>query len=78
VFVIKADGIENISSNALINGCFELYGHLALLFNVTILHGVSPNSILLSKLVPILKNRKQYLNYIKMTWQLPWLAQFTR
>ena len=46
----KADGIENVSSDALINGCFELYVHLALLFNAMILHGVSPNNMLLSSL----------------------------
>jgi len=57
----KADGIENVSSDALINGYFELYVHLALFFNAMILHGVSPSNMLLT-LVPIPKNRKKSLN----------------
>jgi len=47
---------ENAYPDALINGCFELYVHLALLFNVMLLHGDSPNNMLLSTLVPITKN----------------------
>jgi len=58
----KADGIENVSSGGLINGCFGLYVYLALLFNAIILHGVSPNKMLLSTLVSIQKNRKKSFN----------------
>jgi len=52
----KADGIENASSDELINGCSELYVHLALLFNAMIFHDVTQINMLLSTLVPIPKN----------------------
>jgi len=41
----KAHGIENVSSDAITSGCFELYVHLALLSNAMILYGVSPNNM---------------------------------
>ena len=55
----KADGVEDVSSDLLINGYHKLYVHLTLLFNIMLRHGVSPRNMLLSTLVPILKNRKK-------------------
>ena len=54
----KAVGVEDVSSDLLINGCHKLFVHLTLLFNIMLRHGVSPRNMLLSTLVPIPKNTK--------------------
>jgi len=58
----KADGVEDASSDILINGCNELFVHLSLLFNIMLRHGQCPRNMLLTTLVPIPKNRKKSLN----------------
>jgi len=49
----KADGVEDVSLDLLINGCHKLFVHLTLLFNIMLRHGVSPRNMALSTLVPI-------------------------
>lgn len=58
----KADGVEDVSSEILINGCHKLSVHLTMLFNIMLRHGVCPRKMLLSTLVPIPKNRNKSVN----------------
>ncbi len=58
----KADGVEAASSDTFINGCSELHIHLARLFNIMIIHGISPHNMLISTLIPIPKNKKKSMN----------------
>jgi len=58
----KADEVEDVSSDLLINGCHKLFVYLTLLFNIMVRHGVSPRNMALSTLVPIPKNRKKSVN----------------
>ena len=55
----KADGMENASSDLLINSCRELTIHLSLLFNALMCHRQCPRNMLLSTLVPIQKNGRK-------------------
>ena len=58
----KADADVNISSNTFINGCDDLYVHIANLFNLMLSHAVTPESMLRSVLIPIPKSKKKSLN----------------
>ena len=58
----KTDGTNNVMSDALINGCSSLFVHLSLLYSAILRHGVSPDNMLLSTLIPIPKSSKKCLN----------------
>jgi hypothetical protein len=58
----KSDGINNLKSDAFINGCHSLFTHISLLFSALLRHGVTPNNMLLATLVPIPKNKRKCLN----------------
>jgi len=62
--VVRNELEKNIASSFKTGSCKTSHHvHLALLFNAMILHGVSPNNMLLSTLVPIPKNiKKRSLN----------------
>ncbi len=45
----------------LINGCDSLFVYLTMNFNAMLIHGISPESILLGTMVPIPKNKRQSL-----------------
>ncbi len=53
----NTDGTEGLCSDHLINGCDSLYVYLTMIFNAMLIHGISPESILLETMVPIPKNR---------------------
>ena len=58
----KADGTNDMMSDSVINGCLSLQVHLSLLFSTMLRHGVAPDNMLLSTLIPIPKNNKKCLN----------------
>ena len=58
----KSDGINDLKSDAFINGCLSLFTHICLLFSALLRHGVTPNNMLLATLVPIPKNKSKCLN----------------
>ncbi len=53
----KSDGEEGLWSDHLIHGIHNLYVMLTLLFNMMIVHGICPKSMLLGTMVPIPKNK---------------------
>ena len=48
----KADGTNNLMSDALINSSPSMAVHISLLFSAMLRHGVSPDNILLATLIP--------------------------
>jgi hypothetical protein len=58
----KSDGVNNLRSDALINGCDSLFTHISLLFSALLKHGFTPNNMLLATLIPIPKNKRKCLN----------------
>jgi len=63
----KADGVTNLMSDALLNSPLSLTTHLSLLFSACIIHGFTPENMLLSTLIPIpksnTKSRSDSSNY---------------
>ncbi len=57
----KTDGTEGLYSDHLINGCDSLYVYLTMIFNAMLIHGISPESMLLGTMIPISKNKRQSL-----------------
>lgn len=57
----KSDGYEGLCSDNLIHAPHSLFVILTLIFNAMIVHGVSPDSMILGTMIPIPKNRKQSL-----------------
>ncbi len=57
----KSDGTEGLYSDHLINGGDSLYVYLTIIFNAMLIHGISPESMLLGTMVPIPKNKRQSL-----------------
>ncbi len=57
----KTDGTEGLYSDHLISGCESLYVYLTVSFTAMLIHGISPESMLLGKMVPIPKNNRQSL-----------------
>ena len=57
----KGDGYERLSSDNLINAPHSLFVMLTLVYNAMLVHGVSPESMILGTMVPIPKNRRQSL-----------------
>ncbi len=57
----KSDGEEGLWSDHLIHGTHNLYMMLTLLFNMMLVHGIGPKSMLLGTIVPIPKNMKKSL-----------------
>ena len=55
----KADGEEGFSSDHIINGPRLLYVLFTMVFNNMIIHGVSPESMLVGTMIPIPKGRRQ-------------------
>ncbi len=53
-----SDGEEGLWSGHLIHDTHNLYVMLTLLFNVMLVHGICPTSILLGTMVRICKNQK--------------------
>ena len=53
----EAEANEGVSSDHIVDACFELYVHLSFLFNA--IHQVAPKDRLLSVLVPILKDKRK-------------------
>ena len=60
----KVDGTCNLYSDHLINGSKMLSVLLALLFKAMLSHGIAPNNLLESKIIPIPKNKKKSLSDI--------------
>ncbi len=56
-----SDGEEGLWSDHLIHGTHNLYVMLTLLFNIMLVHGICPKSMLLCTMVPIPKNKKRSL-----------------
>ena len=55
----KSDGEEGLSSDHIINGPRVLYVLLTMVFNSMLIHGVSPESMLVGTMIPIPKDRRQ-------------------
>ena len=55
----KSDGEEGLNSNHIIHGPKILFVLLALLFNSMLVHGFSPDSMLVGTMVPIPKDKRQ-------------------
>ena len=55
----KSDGEEGLSSDHIINGPRLLYVLLTVVFNSMLIHGVSPESMLVGTMIPIPKERRQ-------------------
>ena len=55
----KSDGEEGLSSDHIINGPRLLYVLLTMVFNSMLIHGVSPESMLVGTIIPIPKDRRQ-------------------
>ena len=58
----KSDGGEGLYSDHVINGCQSLYVWLSLLFNAMLIHGMSPDSMVVGTMIPIPKNKRQSLS----------------
>ena len=58
----RIDGMDQCLSNHLLHGSEFLYECLARLFNSLVLHGVAPDELLMSTLVPIPKDRRKSLS----------------
>ena len=54
----KSDGSEGLYSDHLINASHTLYVYLSLIFNAMLIHGISPETMLLGTMVPIPKNKR--------------------
>ena len=57
----KSDGSEGLSSDHFIHGNRTLYVLLSILFTLFLRHGFSHNSMILSTMIPIPKDRKKSL-----------------
>ncbi len=57
----KTYGTEGLYSDHLINGCDSLYVYLTMILNAMLIHGISPESMLLGTMVPIPNNKRQSL-----------------
>ncbi len=57
----KSDGEEGLMSDNVINGTHALYVHLSLVFNAMLIHGLSPDSMLLATMIPIPKDKRKSL-----------------
>lgn len=57
----KRDGNPELHSDHIINACSEFYSHVACLFTSIAVHGVSPESLLSSTIIPIPKGRNANL-----------------
>ena len=58
----KSDGVYVLFSDSLVNSCDTLHIHLSFLFTAMLRHGVIPQCMSLSTIIPIPKNRKKCLN----------------
>ena len=58
----KSDGCTECLSDHFLNGTALLYRHIAILFNCMLRHASVPETMKLSTLIPIPKNRKKSLN----------------
>ena len=58
----KSDGVYVLLSDSLIHSCRSLHVHLSLLFSAMLRHGTVPQSMSLSTIIPIPKNRRKCLN----------------
>ena len=58
----KTDGVDDISSDILINACEELNIHMSLLFTMMLTHGYCPKNMLISTLIPITKDKTKSIN----------------
>ncbi len=54
-------GKEALMSDNIIHGTHSLYVLLTIVFNAMLIHGVSPDSMILGTMVPIPKNKKKSL-----------------
>ena len=57
----KSDGYEGLSSNHFIYGNRQIYVLLSNLFTLFLRHGFSPDSMILSTMIPIPKDKKKSL-----------------
>ena len=55
----KSGGEEGLSSHHIINGPRLLYVLLTMVLNSMLIHGVSPESMLVGTMIPIPKDRRQ-------------------
>ena len=58
----KADGKNNLMSDALINSSPSMAVHISFLFSAILRHGVSPDNMLLATLIPVRKSTNKCLN----------------
>ena len=58
----KGEAYEGVSSDHIVNACFELFVHLSFLFNAMIVHQTAPSGMLISALVPIPKDKRKSLS----------------
>ncbi len=57
----KTDGHEGLCSDNIINAPHSLFVMLTLINNTMLVHGLSPDSMILVTMVPIPKNKRQYM-----------------
>jgi hypothetical protein len=57
----KSDGEEGLNSDHIINGPHLLYVFLTIIFNCMLIHGVSPDSMIIGTMVPIPKCKTKQL-----------------
>ncbi len=57
----KTNGEEGLMSDNIIHGTHSLYVLLTVVFNAMLIHGVSPDIMILGTMIPIPKNKKKSL-----------------
>ena len=57
--LVKSDGEEGLNSNHIIHGPKIFFVLLTLMFNSVLVHGFSPDSMLVGTMVPIPKDKRQ-------------------
>ena len=57
-YLEKSDCVDSIMSDNLLHGMNRLFQYIACLFTTMLCHGIAPTGFLLSKLVPIPKNKR--------------------
>ena len=62
----KNDCVDGLTSNNLKNGTHLLNVYISLLFSIILVHGTAPVGLLLSTLVPLIKNNEE-INAIRIS-----------
>ena len=72
--VDTSDGAERLFRSHFINGNKHLYVFLSLLFTLFLVHGFSPDSMILGTMIPISKDQKKSLCHSSNYRQFCWVA----